>query len=78
MAPLDRTQASIGYWPTWLLFLHLWPFPWKLFYLTARQVMDLVSPCSPGSQSGPAASLSEGPQAATQRTSQRLLAEHLR
>lgn len=31
--PLDPTQSCIPYWPAWLLFLHVWSFPWKLWFI---------------------------------------------
>lgn len=77
----DPTQLSIPSWPAWLLFLHLWVFPMKtLVCLTTQQVMDLISPCSPGSQAGsilPLASLREGLEQPQQRSSQKLPTEQL-
>lgn len=32
-SPLDPTQPFVTYWPAWLLFLHVWSFPWKLWFI---------------------------------------------
>lgn len=78
--PLDPAQPSIPHCQPGCSSACL-AFPLgALLYLTAQQVMDLISPCSPGSQAGPIlplASPREGLEQPEQRTSQKLPIEEL-